>query len=70
MTVATITERGKITLPKELLPALRGATHVEVRRTATGMVLLPLAVGRPGTGAWKAIPAATPEAQATKTDTI
>lgn len=69
MTHASITSRGKITLPAETLVALRGATHVEVRRTATGIVLLPLAVGRPGAGAWKAIPAATPKAPATQ-DTL
>lgn len=46
MTIITITPKGTIKLPAEIIKHLRSAKHLQVRENAHGITLTPVAIQR------------------------
>lgn len=58
MTILTLTSTGAVKLPKEIRRALGNPKHLQIRLSATGLTLSPVAVQRSYDR--KAIPDASP----------
>jgi len=59
MTILTITKRGAIRLPKELVQQLKGTRHFQVKVSAGGITLMPVQIQL--TVDLRAIPAERPQ---------
>jgi len=44
MTILTISKRGTLKLPKDVVAQLNGVKHVQLRQSSTGIVLTPVQI--------------------------